>query len=288
MADNFNVSDQPEQVSVPGGIGDATAGDILTWDAAGEASLIAIGAAGEVLTSNGAGAEPTWQAAGGAGTFLALTDTPASYAGAGGLAVAVNAGATGLEFVSFPADAVDSVFGRTGTVVAVAGDYSASEVTNDSNVTGTNVDDALNTLNTPQRVSVFNSAAQSIPDSTPTILAFNSERFDTDTMHDNATNNSRSTFTTAGTYAFGLNIKWELESGGDYRIARVLLNGTDEILYDANRDISGGEDDANAVSGIRTFSAADFIEVEVEHDEGAALDVRAAGDLIQFWAQRIQ
>lgn len=44
--------------------------------------------------------------------------------------------------------AVDSVFGRTGVVIAVAGDYSASEITNDSAVTGAFVTDALNTLDT--------------------------------------------------------------------------------------------------------------------------------------------
>lgn len=43
-------------------------------------------------------------------------------------------------------DAVTSVFGRTGPVVAVAGDYAASEVDNDSSVTGTTVKDALNNL----------------------------------------------------------------------------------------------------------------------------------------------
>lgn len=41
---------------------------------------------------------------------------------------------------------VDSVFGRTGTVTASADDYSASQVTNDSTVSGTYVDDALNNL----------------------------------------------------------------------------------------------------------------------------------------------
>jgi hypothetical protein len=41
---------------------------------------------------------------------------------------------------------VYSFNGRTGTVVPVAGDYSASDITNDSTVTGTNVDDALETL----------------------------------------------------------------------------------------------------------------------------------------------
>lgn len=41
---------------------------------------------------------------------------------------------------------VSSVFARTGPVVAVASDYNASQVDNDSNVAGTFVSDALNTL----------------------------------------------------------------------------------------------------------------------------------------------
>jgi hypothetical protein len=41
---------------------------------------------------------------------------------------------------------VDSFEGRTGAVVGVAGDYAASEVTNDSAVAGAFVDDALNNL----------------------------------------------------------------------------------------------------------------------------------------------
>jgi hypothetical protein len=41
---------------------------------------------------------------------------------------------------------VDSVFGRTGAVVAAASDYDASQVDNDSTVTGATVKDALETL----------------------------------------------------------------------------------------------------------------------------------------------
>lgn len=44
--------------------------------------------------------------------------------------------------------AVDSVFTRTGAVVAAASDYDASQVDNDSSVTGAFVSDALNTLDT--------------------------------------------------------------------------------------------------------------------------------------------
>ncbi len=42
--------------------------------------------------------------------------------------------------------AVDSVFGRTGAVVAAASDYDASQVDNDSGVSGSTVADALNAL----------------------------------------------------------------------------------------------------------------------------------------------
>lgn len=46
---------------------------------------------------------------------------------------------------------VDSVFGRLGAVVAVSGDYLASQIVNDSAVPGASVADALNKLgNTPQ------------------------------------------------------------------------------------------------------------------------------------------
>jgi hypothetical protein len=42
---------------------------------------------------------------------------------------------------------VDSVFGRTGAIIAEASDYDASQIDNDSLVVGTFVSDALNTLN---------------------------------------------------------------------------------------------------------------------------------------------
>jgi len=42
--------------------------------------------------------------------------------------------------------AINSVFGRTGTIVAVSGDYAASQVTNDSSVAGADVAAALDTL----------------------------------------------------------------------------------------------------------------------------------------------
>lgn len=49
--------------------------------------------------------------------------------------------------ISASVSGVASVFGRTGTVVAVAGDYTSTQVTNSSAVAGATVTAALNTLN---------------------------------------------------------------------------------------------------------------------------------------------
>ena len=56
-------------------------------------------------------------------------------------------GSGGVEWKSSSEAPIDSVFGRTGSVTAQTGDYNASQVTNDSSISGTNLDDALNNLN---------------------------------------------------------------------------------------------------------------------------------------------
>ena len=48
-------------------LANGTDGELITWDAAGAPATVAAGTATHVLTSNGAGAAPTFQAAGGGG-----------------------------------------------------------------------------------------------------------------------------------------------------------------------------------------------------------------------------
>lgn len=57
------------------------------------------------------------------------------------------------KILEHPADAVASVFTRTGAVVSAVGDYVASQVNNDSNVTGATVKLALETLNAGKAAS---------------------------------------------------------------------------------------------------------------------------------------
>ena len=60
-----------------------TDGELITWDASGDPATVAVGTATHVLTSNGAGAAPTFQAAGGGGSWniistLDLSVSPAT------------------------------------------------------------------------------------------------------------------------------------------------------------------------------------------------------------------
>ena len=52
----------------------------------------------------------------------------------------------------------------------------------------------------PPMCRVKQTSGQTVNDATPAIVTFGAEDFDTDAMHDNATNNSRVTINTAGVY----------------------------------------------------------------------------------------
>jgi len=57
-----------------------TDGELITWDASGDPATVAVGTATHVLTSNGAGAAPTFQAAGGGGAWNYITTVTAAAA----------------------------------------------------------------------------------------------------------------------------------------------------------------------------------------------------------------
>lgn len=136
---------------------------------------------------------------------------------------------------------------------------------------------------TPPACAVFHSVAQSIPDDTDTILAFNSERFDTDTMHDNATNNTRITFTTAGIYSVTFVCVWNKNAVGD-RKAAIRKNGADVLGTDAKH---AGDADlfvGQSVTVQESFAAADYVEALVRQDSGGALNLLAQRDSPNFAA----
>ena len=127
---------------------------------------------------------------------------------------------------------------------------------------------ALSKLGTAPAARVYRDSAQSIPYNTATALAFNQERFDTDTIHDNATNNSRLTCKTAGLYLITGHGEFESATGYQVQDAYVRLNGATVI--------GGMGTTANPTSDefrMRKFSVAvpyvlavgDYVELVVYH-----------------------
>lgn len=87
-----------------------------------------------------------WDANSGDESFLDLTDTPASYAGAAGYVVAVNSGETGLIFQPAPAgsNAFAFVEGDSGTTIEAIG--SSTLIFTGTNGITISTDDVTNTV----------------------------------------------------------------------------------------------------------------------------------------------
>jgi len=119
---------------------------------------------------------------------------------------------------------------------------------------------------------VKNNANISINDSTQTTLTFNTELWDTDTIHDTGSNTERLTCKTAGKYLIVLNLAWAGDVDG-YRIAQINLNaGATPICYSVQ--ISAGTGWlGQIVTTIWDLDVDDYVVADVYHTAGAALNV---------------
>lgn len=135
-----------------------------------------------------------------------------------------------------------------------------------------------NAATTPSRARVYKDAAQSINTATPTILTFNQETFDNDTMHDNSTNNSRITITTAGLYSLKAQVAFAANATGNRKIFFVK-NGSTSL---ASVYCAPSPTDRTVLQAMTLVqaSASDYFEVQAEQGSGGALNIEgSAGDL---------
>jgi hypothetical protein len=127
-------------------------------------------------------------------------------------------------------------------------------------------------ITTPPSCRVYNSSNQSISNGTITAIQFNSERFDNDTIHDSATNNTRLTCKTAGKYLVIGQIKFAFNSTG-YRELDIVVNGT--TFYAASTVLPVSTANYSVISTIINLSVNDYVELMVKQTSGGELDVVA-------------
>jgi hypothetical protein len=139
----------------------------------------------------------------------------------------------------------------------------------------THVDDAITETGAViPRARVNHGSNQSIASTTDTALAFNQERYDTDAIHDNATNNTRLTCKTAGIYIISGHVAFAANATGQRAIS-IRLGGVDYIATQNNHGPNGADTLTMSVTTQYELAVGDYVELMVYQTSGGALNVLA-------------
>jgi hypothetical protein len=127
---------------------------------------------------------------------------------------------------------------------------------------------------------VYNSTAQSVANTTPLKLSFNTERFDTSDFHSTSVNPERLTAPATGTYIVTAHVAFD-SNGTGYRQIFLMKNETEYIaVQDTNARSAGGTE--MSIMTIIRLSASDFVTCHVSQNSGGSLNI-AAGDASPSW-----
>lgn len=138
-----------------------------------------------------------------------------------------------------------------------------------------------------ERARVFHNVNQSVPDSTLFYLAFNSDRWDTDAMHDPVTNNQRLTCNTPGFYLIGGNVHIDGYYVG-LRLARIYLNG--RVIGEARQEGCTTSTNVLCVATEYQMAVNDYVTLAVWQNSGNTVPVFASNShsySCEFWIQRV-
>lgn len=109
-------------------------------------------------------------------------------------------------------------------------------------------------------------------------LAFDTERFDTDTIHDTATQNTRLTATTAGVYLITGHIEVDAHATGQ-RLLGIRLNGTTFIARQVSLSNSGTSVCRLSIATIYKLAATNYVELLIFQDSGVDRTVNVTAQI---------
>lgn len=123
---------------------------------------------------------------------------------------------------------------------------------------------------------VYNNAAIKIANASNVALTFNSERWDTDAIHDTTTNTGRLTCKTAGIYNIYGSVQFAASATG-YRYLLIRLNGSTFIASHGHTEVEAIVEDMS-ISTEYSLAVNDYVELMVHQNSGGALDVNASAN----------
>jgi hypothetical protein len=122
---------------------------------------------------------------------------------------------------------------------------------------------------------VFASASISIAHDTVVPVPFDSEEWDTDSIHSVSANTSRLTASTPGKYLVFGHAVWDVNGTGVRRIG-IQKNGADVLVSERGIPMAA-ETMPMAITTHCELAAGDFVELVVDQDSGGPLDIIVSG-----------
>ena len=147
---------------------------------------------------------------------------------------------------------------------------------------------SLTNMDNTASVRVYKSGAQTIANGTVTAVTWDTEKFDSDGMHDNSTNNSRLTAIVSGKYIVGATLVYsEIE---DHMIAILIKKNGSEYIAGTEQNtptVGSGFHNGISVTTMIDLGAGDYVETITEQRRGSALDIIVANPGNSFWMTRV-
>lgn len=137
------------------------------------------------------------------------------------------------------------------------------------------------------KASVYNTVAQSIANTSITTLTWDSENYDTGSIHSTSADTDRLTVPVAGVYLISVQVTFAANATG-LRMVRLTKNGTATILGEDSHPTTAAEATTLNLTTQASLAANDYVICRVYQTSGGALDVnggKAPGS--QFHITRI-
>jgi hypothetical protein len=129
--------------------------------------------------------------------------------------------------------------------------------------------------------SVYKTATQAIAHNTATTITFNAESYDTNTYHDNVTNNSRLTVPSTGYYLVNALVQYDGNSTG-YRDIILLKNGSQVTYFARGADATTTGYGPMWITRYVYLAANDYLTLTTYQTSGISLNLQS-GDTTNYF-----